>query len=129
MTPNQISKVMELADRYRDLKVGEGTAQARTALRAYLLSTIKKTLTVQPDNMPDCWVVVKDGKILGTHNEPAHIDGLQAVRYAPAQPKRKPLTDNAIQDLGFNYLPNSTMGEFTAFARTIEAAHGIGDKT
>lgn len=35
-------------------------------------------------NLPDCWVVVKEGRILGTHDEPAHIDGLQAVRYVPA---------------------------------------------
>ncbi len=35
--------------------------------------------------MPDCWVVVKDGQIIATHNEPAHLDGTQAVRYVPAQ--------------------------------------------
>ena len=44
---------------------------------------------MQTDNavipvMPDCWVVVKDGRIIGTHDESGHIDGLQAVRYVPA---------------------------------------------
>lgn len=35
--------------------------------------------------MPDCWVVIKNGQIIATHDEPAHIDGIQAVRYVPAQ--------------------------------------------
>jgi hypothetical protein len=35
-------------------------------------------------DMPDCWVVIKDGRIIATHDEPCHHDGIQAVRYAPA---------------------------------------------
>ena len=34
--------------------------------------------------MPDCWVVVKNGKILGTHDEPCQNQGIQGVRYVPA---------------------------------------------
>lgn len=34
--------------------------------------------------MPDCWVVVKDGRIVGTHDEPCSLDGVQGVRYVPA---------------------------------------------
>lgn len=36
----------------------------------------------QPD--PDCWVVVKNGKIVATHDEPCHLNGTEAVRYVPA---------------------------------------------
>jgi hypothetical protein len=36
-------------------------------------------------SMPDCWVVVKDGCIIGTHDAPGHLHGIQAVRYVPAQ--------------------------------------------
>ena len=157
MTPEQIDKAMELADRYRNLRVGEGTAQARTALHDYLLSTIKKTLTVQPDNMPDCWVVVKNGKILGTHNEPAHIDGLQAVRYVPAQPsglpfvpwskeadmreswtqpaqpKQEALTQAQrsqvfdCAETSMRHNPNLSWRD--AICDALESAHGIGEKT
>ena len=38
----------------------------------------------QARDMPDCWVVIKDGRIIATHDEPCHHDGIQAVRYAPA---------------------------------------------
>jgi hypothetical protein len=38
----------------------------------------------QARDMPDCWVVVKNGQILATHDGPSHYDGIQAVRYAPA---------------------------------------------
>jgi hypothetical protein len=41
-------------------------------------------------------------------------------------PQRKPLTDEQIEDL---YFDKFSMGELKAFARAIEAAHGIGDKT
>jgi hypothetical protein len=52
---------------------------------------------------PDCWVVVKDGMILGTHDEPAHIDGLHAVRYVPAQ-AAQPVREQSSNDYmrGFN---------------------------
>ena len=36
--------------------------------------------------LPDCWVVVKDGRIIGTHDEPANFCGIEALRYVPAQP-------------------------------------------
>lgn len=33
---------------------------------------------------PDCWVVIKDGQIIGTHDEFGHMGGIAAVRYVPA---------------------------------------------
>jgi len=41
-------------------------------------------------DMPDCWVVIKDGQILATHDAPSHYDGIQAVRYVPAAPVQEP---------------------------------------
>ena len=46
----------------------------------------------------------------------------------PAAPLPEPLSDNQIEDFGFNMLPNVNRGEFIAFARAIEAAHNIGAK-
>ena len=40
-------------------------------------------------------------------------------------PQRQPLTDEKIEDL---YFDRFSMGELKAFARAIEAAHGIGEK-
>ncbi len=40
-------------------------------------------------------------------------------------PQRKPLTDEEIEDL---YFDKFSMGELKAFARAIEAAHGIKEK-
>lgn len=54
------------------------------------------------------------------------IDRSAALRIATAlgwEPKRKPLTDEEIAKL---YFDNFSMGELKAFARAIEAAHGIG---
>lgn len=36
-----------------------------------------------PDALPACWVVVKDGQIVGTHDAPCSLYGIQAVRYTP----------------------------------------------
>jgi hypothetical protein len=33
---------------------------------------------------PNCWVVIKDGQIIATHDEPCHYLGIKAVRYVPA---------------------------------------------
>jgi hypothetical protein len=43
--------------------------------------------------MPDCWVVIKNGQIIATHNEPAHLDGIQAVRYVPAPVQQDPVAE------------------------------------
>jgi len=33
--------------------------------------------------LPPVWVVVKDGHIIGTHDEPCTWDGIDGVRYDP----------------------------------------------
>ena len=54
----------------------------------------------QARDMPDCWVVIKDGRIIATHDEPCHYDGIQAVRYAPtAQRQWVGLTDEEMNDI------------------------------
>jgi hypothetical protein len=34
--------------------------------------------------LPPVWVVVKDGHIIGTHDEPCTWDGIDGVRYDPS---------------------------------------------
>ena len=51
----------------------------------------------QARDMPDCWVVVKNGQILATHDGPSHYDGIQAVRYAPAAQPEQPAPGMAVQ--------------------------------
>ena len=43
---------------------------------------------------PDCWVVVENGKITGTHDEPCHWNGIDAVRYVPAIQPVQPELEN-----------------------------------
>ena len=50
------------------------------------------------------------------------IDQLKAAAHTP---QRKPLTEEEIEDL---YFDKFSMGELKAFARAIEAAHGIKGK-
>jgi hypothetical protein len=47
------------------------------------------------------------------------------VKRMTSSPQRKPLTDEEIEDL---YFDKFSMGELKAFARAIEAAHGIGEQ-
>jgi hypothetical protein len=90
-------------------------------------------------DMPDCWVVVKDGAIIGTHDEPCHLQGIDAVRYVPAAlPAWAPLTVEAytaiahrtaskyahrsdLNHIAYTFLPRT----LDDFVRKIEAAHGI----
>jgi hypothetical protein len=37
------------------------------------------------ETLPPVWVIVKDGKILATNDEPCLLDGIVGVRYAPAE--------------------------------------------
>ena len=48
---------------------------------------------------------------------------IEKCEEALAQPQRKPLTDEQIQECWYR-----TQGDAELFARAIEAAHGIGDK-
>jgi hypothetical protein len=82
----------------------------------------------QARDMPDCWVVIKDGRIIATHDEPCHHDGIQAVRYAPAARRQwVGLTDEEIDELGHlveatGYCSDNLGVEGTQdFARAIEA--------
>ena len=56
-------------------------------------------LPVQPEQaqqgmLPDCWVVIKDGQIIGTHDEPGTLNGVAAIRYVPALPVQEPVAEN-----------------------------------
>ena len=42
-----------------------------------------------------------------------------------AQPVAQPLSDDQIEDIGFEMLPEAQRKDFIEFARAIEAAHGI----
>ena len=65
-----------------------------------------------------------------THEPPPKMKEVCKPLYTtpPAAPLPKPLSDNQIEDFGFNILPNVNRGEFIAFARAVEAAHNIGAK-
>ena len=45
----------------------------------------------QQGMLPDCWVVIKDGQIIGTHDEPGTLNGVAAIRYVPALPMQEPV--------------------------------------
>ena len=64
---------------------------------------------------------------LGGENNQCMVFAREAIiaikeALAQPQPQRKPLSDEEIEDL---YFDKFSMGELKAFARTIEAAHGI----
>lgn len=40
---------------------------------------------MSPPKKPDCWVVLLDGEIIGTHDAPGHLRGIPAERYVPAE--------------------------------------------
>jgi hypothetical protein len=74
----------------------------------------------QARDMPDCWVVIKDDRIIATHDEPCHHDGIQAVRYAPAAQRQwVGLTDEEIEKACVPL--GAAMLSFTEVARAIEA--------
>lgn len=39
---------------------------------------------MSPNTLPDCHVVIRDGQIIGTNDEPASLHGIQSIRYTPA---------------------------------------------
>ena len=94
---------------------------ARNAIKAALVT---KDVSL-PEQEPVAWIS-KHGVVypLDDKDEVHPINELQPLYTAP--PQRQPLTDGEIEDL---YFDDFSMGELTAFARAIEAAHGIGDKT
>ena len=57
--------------------------------------------------------------------DPARIFNSNTALYTSPPAQRKPLTDEEIEDL---YFDKFSMGELKAFARAIEAAHGIKEK-
>jgi hypothetical protein len=70
-------------------------------------------------DIPDCWVVIKDGRIIATHDEPCHHDGIQAVRYAPAAQRQfVGLTDKEMNDITCGMVKGWVMEQL---ARAIEA--------
>lgn len=48
---------------------------------------------------PDCWVCVKDGKIIGTHDEPCQLDGIEAVLYTRHEHDSEPYAVARVDDL------------------------------
>jgi len=46
------------------------------------------------DSLPDCHVIVKNGEIVGVHDEPCHIEGNWSIRYVPADSGRLRATDD-----------------------------------
>ena len=49
--------------------------------------------------LPDCWVVSKEGRIIGTYDEPVHIYGIDAVRYVPATEAGRASRDAEVEAL------------------------------
>ena len=82
----------------------------------------------QPEQEPAAWVETReDGSIYWgcetdtvISDDPSWLERPVPVYFAP--PPRKPLTDEQIEDL---YFDKFSMSELKAFARAIEAAHGI----
>lgn len=85
----------------------------------------------QPEQEPAAWVETReDGSIYWgcetdtvISDDPSWLERPVPVYFAP--PPRKPLTDEQIEDL---YFDKFSMSELKAFARAIEAAHGIKEK-
>ena len=46
--------------------------------------TVEVTTHVQR-RLPEFWAVVKDGQILAANHSPFRMDGIEAIRYVPAQ--------------------------------------------
>ncbi len=86
-----VAKAMGGAQAWFDAKMEEEVA--RVALYAH--QQPKAEPLQEP--MPDCWAVVKDGSVIGTHDAPCHLDGIQAVRYIASAPQAKPLTWQPIE--------------------------------
>lgn len=64
--------------------------------------------------MPDCWVVVEGGHIVGTHDEPCRLNGVEAIRYVPAAPSHAfcdavdaELAATAVEDAATPAIPSS----------------------
>jgi uncharacterized Zn-finger protein len=134
-----IDTILALADRYRDLKVGEGTAQARAALHVALVEALdhpeqRLDMVAQPvreqtqannDEVicPSCCTqfraipVSVQKLMLDAGFEPPFV----------AQPVREPLLSSEI-DAIYESIPEYAQdgGWMITFARAIERAHGIG---
>lgn len=67
--------------------------------------------------LPSVWVVVKDGRILATNDEPCHLNGIEGVRYGPAE-----------GDCGLSWDGHVISGDsnsIDAVRQTLHAAHTV----
>jgi hypothetical protein len=93
----------------------------------------KSTGLAQPEQEPVAWRITDgEGDYEYCTDLPEDWSIQWSARYGrkyeplyTAPPQRKPLTDEEIEDL---YFDKFSMGELKAFARAIEAAHGIGEQ-
>lgn len=63
---------------------GEFGECCQRAKQEQLIPSNSTVLEKQNHDLPDCWVVVKGGEIIATHNAPGHYEGIQAIRYTSA---------------------------------------------
>ena len=94
------------------------------------ITAIKKALA-QPEQEPVAWMsehrfdeLRKGFTVMTTLTKQRVFEDDVAIYTTP--PQRKPLTDEEIEDL---YFDKFSMSELKAFARAIEAAHGIKENT
>lgn len=104
-----IQQALEKLEFFENMKsVSKNTKELITALRERL---------AQPVQEPFCY---HDGRNIVGKKYAHHCDVFPL--YTEPQPEQEPLTDEQIEDL---YFDKFSMGELKAFARAIEAAHGI----
>ena len=94
------------------------------------ITAIKEALA-QPEQEPVAWMsehrfdeLRKGFTVMTTLTKQRVFEDDVAIYTTP--PQRKPLTDEEIEDL---YFDKFSMSELKAFARAIEAAHGIKENT
>lgn len=82
---------------------------------------------VQPEQEPVAWMVYTlDGKSVCVTDNPADFTGQHRVLpLYTTLPQRKPLTEEEVVEVFGNLRKSITGNVFLAFARAIEAAHGI----
>ena len=94
-----------------------------------LLYTHPLVPTAQPEQEPVAWAMLHDnGHFIDAIHPDEHlrVESEYTHPLYTTPPQRKPLSDEEIEDL---YFDKFSMGELKAFARAIEAAHGIKENT
>ena len=103
--------------------------------RDALITALRQALEQESDNEPVAWMVyTQDGQSVYVTDNPTDIqEGQRALPMYIRPPQRKPLTDKELNVIGtqwhFNLLEDKDKADLFAFARAIEAAHGIKENT